>query len=50
MFDRLSEKLDSFLDLGTPGYDMCIYKDGECIYRRMNGFSDRNDFASKYGN
>lgn len=49
MFDRLSEKLDSFLDLGTPGYDMCIYKDGECIYRRMNGFSDRENRVEMKG-
>lgn len=43
MFDKLTERLDSFLDLGTPGYDMCIYKDGECIYRRQNGFSSREN-------
>ena len=49
MFDKLSERLDSFLDLGTPGYDMCIYKDGECVYRRKNGFSDRENRIEMQG-
>ena len=43
MFNRLTERLDSFLEMGTPGYDMCIYKDGECIYRHRNGFSDKEN-------
>lgn len=43
MFNKLTEKLDSFLDMGTVGYDMCIFKDGECVYRRKNGFSDREN-------
>lgn len=43
MFSKLIERLDSFLECGTPGYDMCIMKDGECIFRHMNGFSDREN-------
>lgn len=43
MFKKLTEKLDSFLDMGTVGFDMCIFKDGECVYRHKNGFSDREN-------
>ena len=31
---------DSFLKMGVPGFDLAIYKDGECILRYMNGYSD----------
>ena len=40
MFSRLTEMLDSFLNRGTPGYDCAVYRDGECIYRHQNGYSD----------
>lgn len=32
--------LDSFLDMGVPGFDLAVYKDGKCILRYMNGYSD----------
>ena len=31
---------DSFLKMGVPGFDLAIYKDGECILRYMNGYSN----------
>ncbi len=40
MFERLKEFCDSFLELGVPGFDLVVYKDGECILRYMNGYSD----------
>ncbi len=43
MFSKLTEMLDSFLTRGTPGYDCAVYKDGQCIYRHMNGYSDREN-------
>ena len=43
MFSELTKMLDGFLEMGTPGYDMCIYKDGECVFRHMNGYSDREN-------
>ena len=49
MFTKLTERLDSFLELGTPGYDMCIFKDGRCIYRHQNGFSDREKGVKMQG-
>ncbi len=41
MFERLSAYTDSFLNLGIPGYDCIIYRDGLKIYRRFRGYSDR---------
>ena len=40
MFERLKKFCDSFLDLGLPGFDLVVYKDGECVLRHMKGYSD----------
>ena len=40
MFEKLKRFCDSFLEMGVPGFDLVIYKDGECILRHMNGYSD----------
>jgi len=40
MFEKLKSFCDYFLELGVPGIDLSIYKEGECILRYMNGFSD----------
>ena len=40
MFERLKKFCDSFLDIGIPGFDLVVYKDGECVLRHMNGYSD----------
>lgn len=40
MFEQLKKFCDSFLELGVPGFDLVIYKDGECILRYMNGYND----------
>jgi len=40
MFEKLKRFCDSFLELGVPGFDLVIYKSGECILRYMNGYSD----------
>ena len=41
MFDKLTEKLESFLDMGIPGYDCIVKHHGETVYRRWNGCSDK---------
>lgn len=41
MFEKTKALCDSFLELGTPGFDLIVYKDGQCILRHMGGFSDR---------
>ncbi len=40
MFEKLKEFCDSFLEIGVPGFDLVVYKDGECVLRHMNGYSD----------
>ncbi len=40
MFGNLKKFCDSFLELGVPGFDLAVYKDGECVLRYMNGYSD----------
>lgn len=40
MFERLEKFCDSFLDIGVPGFDLAVFKGGECILRYMNGYSD----------
>ena len=40
MFERTKAFCDSFLKLGVPGFDLAVYKDGKCILRHMNGYSD----------
>lgn len=40
MFEKTIKLLDSFLDMGIPGYDCIIYRQGKEIFRRYNGYSD----------
>lgn len=40
MFEKVIALADSFLEMGIPGYDLVIYKDGKCVLRHMNGYSD----------
>ena len=40
MFENLKNFCDSFLEFGVPGFDLIVYKDGECVLRYMNGYSD----------
>ena len=39
-FEKLTKYLDSFLDMGVPGYDTAVYVKGECVYRRSNGYAN----------
>lgn len=40
MFTKLIQKLDSFTEMGTPGYDCVVYRKGECVFRHFSGYSD----------
>lgn len=40
MFEELTEYLDGYLDEGVPFYDCIVMKDGECVYRHMNGYTN----------
>ena len=37
---ELTNFLDSYLKMGVPGYDCIVCKDGQCIYRKFDGYSD----------
>ncbi len=50
MFENLKNFCDSFLDLGVPGFDLAVYKSGECILRHMNGYSDMENKIKMNGN
>lgn len=50
MFEKLKKFCDSFLDLGVPGFDLVVYKDGKCILRYMNGYSDLENKIKINGN
>ena len=39
-FERTTAFLDSFLEMGIPGYDCIIYIDGQCVFLRFNGYAD----------
>ena len=40
MFEKIQQLTDEFLEMGVPGNDTIIYKDGECIFRQIKGYSD----------
>lgn len=40
MFENVKKICDICLELGLQGYDLVIYKDGECIFRQFDGVSD----------
>lgn len=40
MFENTKRFCDSFLTLGVPGFDLAVYKNGECLLRYMNGFAE----------
>lgn len=40
MFEKTKAKLDAFLEMGVPGFDFLVYKDGKEFFRYMGGSSD----------
>ena len=40
MFEQTKALCQHFLKMGIPGFDLIVYKDGECIFRHMGGYSD----------
>jgi len=40
MFEQTKALCRHFLDMGIPGFDLIVYKDGECILRHMGGYAD----------
>lgn len=50
MMNHLQKLLDSYLDMGIPGYDAMVYQKGECIWRRQAGYSDLEKCIPMQGN
>ncbi len=40
MFDQTIAICDGIIEMGTPCLDLAVYKDGECVLRHMDGYSD----------
>ena len=40
MMTKIKELYDTFLNMGVPGCDLAVYKDGVCVLRHMAGYSD----------
>jgi len=40
MFEQTKALCQRFLEMGIPGLDLIVYKDGECILRHMAGYAD----------
>ncbi|MBR2634765.1 MAG: beta-lactamase family protein [Clostridia bacterium] len=43
MFEQTKALCRHFLKMGIPGFDLIVYKDGECILRHMGGYADREN-------
>ena len=50
MFEITKKFCDSFIEMGLPGFDLAVYKGGECILRYMNGYSDLENKVKIQGN
>ena len=40
MFEQTKALCQQFLRMGVPGFDLIVYKDGECVLRYMGGYAD----------
>ena len=40
MFEKTINVMESFREMGRPGFDLIVYKDGKQIYRHWKGYSD----------
>lgn len=50
MFERTKAFCDSLLNHGLPGFDLAVYRKGECVLRYMNGYSDLENKVAMTGN
>lgn len=40
MFEQTKSLCQQFLQMGIPGFDLIVYKDGQCVLRHMGGYAD----------
>ena len=50
MFHKTKEFCDLLIEKGFPGIDLMVLKDGECVLRYMNGYSDLENKIPVNGN
>ncbi len=50
MFEQTKALCQHFLDMGIPGFDLIVYKDGECVLRHMGGYADPENKIPIKGN
>lgn len=50
MMKNLRRLLDSYLDMGIPGYDVMVCQKGECVWRHQAGYSDLKKRIPMQGN
>ena len=50
MFEKTKALCDSFLKMGVPGFDLAIWKDGQCALRYMGGCADLENKIPVKGN
>jgi len=50
MFETTKKYCDSFIEMGLPGLDLAVYKNGECILRYTRGYSDIENKVKMQGN
>ena len=50
MLEKTKAFCDSLLNYGLPGFDLAVYRKGECVLRYMNGYSDLENKVAMTGN
>ncbi len=50
MYDSFKPLMDQFLNIGVPGFDAIILKDGQCVFRHSGGFSNVEEQVPIQGN
>ncbi len=50
MFEQTKALCQHFLKMGIPGFDLAVYKDGECVLRYMDGYADPENKIPMKGN
>ena len=50
MFEQTKALCRHFLKMGIPGFDLIVYKDGECVLRYMGGYADPQNKIPMRGN
>lgn len=50
MFEKTKALCQKFLDMGLPGFDLLVYKDGKPLLRHMGGYSDLEKKIPMQGN